>query len=187
MGRYTEQDVIAYRQYIQDVLDLNSYISGKLEIYDKASVDINTELSKICKAKVSKDDIKNGMSAINKIWDESNRKVKTMLFNKPVNAGSAVDHLVDTKKLIGKCDMVKDDENTLYKALAEYVKDLNKIKAKWVEGGSERKKMMASYNFIQENNRDLFPYFRKLDYISDITIGESIRLIKDDELIMKKL
>lgn len=175
MKHYTEEDITKYEKYMQDVLDLNSFLQSKIDVYDEACVEMNKVFATYKKNLHNKGDkanLGNTIRDINSIWTASNAKVLGIIRNKPYDAASAVDHLLEYKKIIGKCKEVESEEVTLSKALLEYAKKYNEVVKKWSSGGSERKKMMEAYHNCIDN-QDLLPLYRKFDYLVDAEIGEA--------------
>ena len=176
MKHYTEEDITKYEKYMQDVLDLNSFLQSKIVIYDEACTELNKVFATYKKNLNGKGDnkanLKNTIHDVNNIWTASNAKIMGIIRNKPYDAASSVDHLLEYKKIIGKCKEVEPEEVTLSKALLEYAKKYNEVVKKWSSGGSERKKMMEAYH-ICIDNQDLLPLYRKFDYLVDAEIGEA--------------
>lgn len=175
MKHYTEEDITKYEKYMQDVLDLNSFLQSKIDIYDEACIEMNkvfVTYRKNLHGRGDKVNLTNTIHDINNIWTASNAKIMDIIRNKPYDAASSVDHLIEYKKIIGKCNVVESEEVTLSKALLEYAKKYNEVVKKWSSGGSERKKMMEAYH-ICIDNQYLLPLYRKFDYLVDAEIGEA--------------
>ena len=183
----TSESIINHKKYIQDIIDLNEYVLEKVKIYDKAAEACNSALIKYHASKHTDKDIEACRLLINSVWDKSSKEIKNLIFKKPYGAGSAVDHFFESKKILGDCENVRKDEGELLTALSGYMKELDKIYKKWTEGGSERKKMMSFYNFCSRQDTKSLDLFRKLDYLADAALGDTIKLYRDDYYVSELL
>ena len=195
MNDYTVNDIQAYEGYIQDVLDLNSYIQEKLNIYNEACIAMNKVFSSVVKNKKDKAIRNKCISAVEKIWKDSNSKIKSLIKRKPHNAGAAIDNLLDTKKIIGNADEVTKEEAVFSKAINEYQKFLKDILDKWDTDGTEREKMRKAWNACAYKDREvedneiekLLVEYRKMDYLVDVIFNEATTTYKDNKSILKAI
>lgn len=192
---YTADDIQAYEQYMQDVLDLNSYVQAKLNIYDQACIDMNKAFATVIKNKTNKSIRNKCISTVDAIWGTSKAKTMRLIKTKPRNAGAAIDNLLDMKKIIGDADEVKKEEATFTKALNAYQKFYRDIMDRWDTDGSERSKMMKAWNACayKDNEVDtselekLLAEYRKMDYLVDIIYNETNTAYDDNKSIFKAI
>lgn len=192
---YTADDIQAYEQYMQDVLDLNSYVQAKLNIYDQACIDMNKAFATVIKNKTNKSVRNKCISTVEAIWSTSKAKTMRLIKTKPRNAGAAIDNLLDMKKIIGDADEVKKEEATFTKALNVYQKFYRDIMDRWDTDGSERSKMMKAWNACayKDNEVDtselekLLAEYRKMDYLVDIIYNETNTAYDDNKSIFKAI
>lgn len=192
---YTADDIQAYEQYMQDVLDLNSYVQAKLNIYDQACIDMNKAFATVIKNKTNKSVRNKCISTVDAIWGTSKAKTMRLIKTKPRNAGAAIDNLLDMKKIIGDADEVKKEEATFTKALNAYQKFYRDIMDRWDTDGSERSKMMKAWNACayKDNEVDtselekLLAEYRKMDYLVDIIYNETNTAYDDNKSIFKAI
>lgn len=195
MNDYTIDDIKEYEGYMQDVLDLNSYMQEKLNIYNQACINMVKAFEPVVKNKKKKDARVKCITQVEKIWKSSNDKIKSLVRTKPHNAGAAVDNFLDTKDKIGKATEVKKDEETFAKSIREYQKFFNSILDNWDTDGTERKKMVKIWNICTSKDNELsedelkkiFAEYRKLDYLVDVIFGEVNQIHKDNKSILKVL
>lgn len=192
---YTADDIQAYEQYMQDVLDLNSYVQAKLNIYDQACIDMNKAFATVIKNKTNKSVRNKCISTVDAIWGTSKAKTMRLIKTKPRNAGAAIDNLLDMKKIIGDADEVKKEEATFTKALNAYQKFYRDIMDRWDTDGSERSKMMKAWNACayKDNEVDtselekLLAEYRKMDYLVDIIYNETNTAYDDNKSVFKAI
>lgn len=192
---YTADDIQAYEQYMQDVLDLNSYVQAKLNIYDQACIDMNKAFATVIKNKTNKSVRNKCISTVEAIWSTSKAKTMRLIKTKPHNAGAAIDNLLDMKKIIGNADEVKKEEATFTKALNAYQKFYRDIMDRWDTDGSERSKMMRAWNACAYKDNEvetselekLLAEYRKMDYLVDIIYNETNNAYDDNKSIFKAI